>query len=223
MQRISISQLYQREWQVKRHQLQWLYPLVLFVLIITLFPLAIGADESWLQRLGVPAVWIACLLSLVIGVEDLFRPEFDNGTLAQLVLTKTSLSLWVLVRLSIHWLFSAGIISVLSLFAVPLFRLSWAIAGLLMLSILLSTPMLLMFSSLASALTLSLKHNAVLVPLIALPLQLPVLIFATGTIELYTHSLNYLPTLALLLAGSILAVLFLPLVIAYILKMAWLS
>ncbi len=203
--------------------MQWLYALVLFLLIITLFPLAVGTETLWLQRLGVPAVWIACLLSLVIGIEDLFRPELDNGTLAQLVVSKTPLALWVLIRLSIHWLFSAGMIAILSLLVVPLFHLSWSQAGLLMLSIILSTPLLLMFSSVASALTLSLKHNALLVPLIALPLQLPVLIFATGTIDLYNTGLNYLPTLALLLAGSILAILFAPWIIAYILKMAWLS
>lgn len=76
----------QREWYIKRQgMVQWLYPLVLFLLIITLFPLAIGTEPSTLLRLASSAVWIAALLSLVIGVDDLFRPDFDNGTLALLV------------------------------------------------------------------------------------------------------------------------------------------
>ncbi len=229
---ISLAQLYRREWQVKQYKAQWLSPLVLFLLIITLFPLAMGTEAKLLHHLGVPAVWIACLLSMVIGVDDLFRPEFDNGTLAQLVVARVSLPLWVLVRLSLHWLFSAGMITLLSVLAVPLFALSWAEVGLLMLSILVASPILLVFSAVATAillafsavataLTLSLKNGAVLVPLLALPLQLPVLIFATGTLDLYSQGLNYLPTLALLLGGSILAVLFVPWVIAYILRMAW--
>ncbi len=221
---ISFRALWQREWQAKKQgKMQWLYPLVLFLIILTLFPLAVGNEPNFLERLGVPAVWIACLLSLIMGIDNLFKPELDNGTLAQLIVAKASLSLWVLARLTIHWLFSAGIVAILSLLAVPFFGLSWRQAGLLMLSIIISSPMLLMFAAMASSLTLSIKNGAVLVPLIALPLQLPVLIFAIGCIDLYSAGLNTLPIFALLLAGSILCVIILPWVMAYTLKMAWLS
>ena len=75
----------------------------------------------------------------------------------------------------------------------------------------------------ASSLTLSLKNGAVLVPLISLPMQLPVLIFATGAVGQFAMGLNGYPILALLLAGSILAVIVTPFVIAFSLKLAWLS
>ena len=62
---IDFSALWQREWQIKQqNKVQWLYPLVLFLIIITLFPLAMGTEPKLLQQLGVPAVWIAALLSL---------------------------------------------------------------------------------------------------------------------------------------------------------------
>lgn len=221
---IHFRQLWRREWQVKQQgAVQWLYPLVLFLMIITLFPLAVGTEPQLLQRLGVPAVWIAALLSLVMGVDGLFKPALDNGTLAQLVVAKASLPLWVLIRLAIHWLFSSGIVAVLSLLTVPLFQLSWFEAWILMVSIIAGSPMLLMLSAVASSLTLSLKNGAVLVPLIALPMQLPVLIFATGAVDLFASGLNGLPILALLLAGSIVSVLVMPLVIALTLKMSWLN
>lgn len=212
----------QREWHIKRQgMVQWLYPLVLFLLIITLFPLAIGTEPSLLLRLAGSAVWIAALLSLVIGVDELFRPDFDNGTLAQLVVANAPLPFWVLIRLGVHWLFSAGFVALLSLLAVPLFGLPWAEALMLMLSIIVGSPMLLMLSAIASSLTLTLKNGAVLVPLIALPMQLPVLIFATGAVDLYATGLNGFPTLALLGAGSILAIMATPWAIAAILKMSW--
>ena len=220
---ISFMQLWRREWQVKQQgAVQWLYPLVLFLVIVTLFPLAVGSEPQLLQRLGVPAVWIAALLSLVMGVDGLFKPALDNGTLAQLVVAKAS-PLWVLMRLTIHWLFSSGIVALLSLLASPLFGLSWFEAGILMASIIVGSPMLLMLSAIASSLTLSLKNGAVLVPLIALPMQLPVLIFATGAVDLFATGLNGLPILALLLAGSIISVLVMPWVIAMTLKMSWLN
>ena len=221
---ISFTQLWRREWQVKQQgTVQWLYPLVLFLVIVTLFPLAVGSEPQLLQRLGVSAVWIAALLSLVMGVDGLFKPALDNGTLAQLVVAQVSLSLWVLIRLVIHWIFSSGIIALLSLLAVPLFGLSWFETGILMASIIVGSPMLLMLSAIASSLTLSLKNGAVLVPLIALPMQLPVLIFATGAVDLFATGLNGVPILALLLAGSIVSVLVMPWVIALTLKMSWLN
>lgn len=211
-----------REWQIKwQGAVSWLYPLVLFLLIITLFPLAIGSEPNLLLRLAPSAVWIAALLALVIGVDDLFRSEFDNGVLAQLVATKAPLILWVLARLLVHWLFSAGMVALLSLLVVVLFAMPMADALMLMLSILVGSPLLLTLSAIASSLTLTLKNGAVLVPLIALPMQLPVLIFATGAVDLQTTGLNGLPTLALLAAGSIIAILATPWVVAAVLKMAW--
>lgn len=221
---IGFLALWRREWQVKQQgAVQWLYPLVLFLIIITLFPLAVGSEPQLLQRLGVPAVWIAALLSLVMGVEGLFKPAFDNGTLAQLIVARASLPVWVLVRLLIHWIFSSGLVAILSWLAIGLFGLSWGETAMLSLSIIVGSPMLLMLSAIASSLTLSLKNGAVLVPLIALPMQLPVLIFATGAVDLFSTGLNALPILALLAAGSIIAVIVTPWVISVTLKMAWLN
>ncbi|MFC0820719.1 heme exporter protein CcmB [Moraxella marmotae] len=211
-----------REWQIKRQgAVQWLFPLVLFLLIITLFPLAIGSEPQLLLRLAPSAVWIAALLALVIGVDDLFRAEFDNGTLAQMVVAQAPLPVWVLARLMVHWLFSAGVVSLLSLLVIVLFEMPSMDALMLMLSIIAGSPMLLALSAIASSLTLTLKNGAVLVPLIALPMQLPVLIFATGAVDLYATGLDGTPTLALLMAGSIIAMLLTPWVVASVLKMAW--
>ena len=211
-----------REWQIKRQgAVQWLFPLVLFLLIITLFPLAIGSEPNLLLRLAPSAVWIAALIALVIGVDDLFRGEFDNGTLAQMVVAKSPLSIWVLARLMVHWLFSAGVVAILSLLVIVLFGMAAADALVLALSIIVGSPLLLALSAIASSLTLTLKNGAVLVPLIALPMQLPVLIFATGAVDLHATGLNGLPTLALMAAGSIIAILVTPWVVASVLKMAW--
>ena len=203
---IDFSALWQREWQIKQqNKVQWLYPLVLFLIIITLFPLAMGTEPKLLQQLGVPAVWIAALLSLIMGMENLFRPALDNGTLAQLVVARASIPTWVLVRLIVHWLTSAGMVCLLAFLAMPLFGLTSQAAIALSASILVGSPILLCLSA------------------IALPMQLPVLIFATGAVGQFAMGLNGYPILALLLAGSILAVIVTPFVIAFSLKLAWLS
>ncbi|WFF39131.1 heme exporter protein CcmB [Moraxella nasibovis] len=211
-----------REWQIKRQgAVQWLFPLMIFLIIITLFPLAVGSEPELLLRLAPSAVWIAALLSLVMGVDELFKADLENGTLAQIVVSDAPLSVWVLARLLIHWLFSAGFVAVLALLAAPLFKMPLNETLMLMLSIVVGSPLMLMLSAIASSLTLSLKNGAVLVPLIALPMQLPVLIFATGAVDLYATGLNGLPTLALLGAMSIVSVIVTPWVVAQTLKMAW--
>lgn len=221
---VDFSVLWQREWQIRQqNKVQWLYPLVLFLIIITLFPLAVGTEPKLLQQLGTPAVWIAGLLSLIMGMESLFRPALENGTLAQLVVSRASLPLWVLVRLIVHWLTGAGMVAILAFLAMPLFGLTVSQTLALSVSIVVGSPMLLCLSAIASSLTLSLKNGAVLVPLIALPMQLPVLIFATGAVDLFATGMNGFPILALLLAGSIFAMIISPFVIAFSLKLAWLS
>lgn len=221
---VDFSVLWQREWRIRQqNKVQWLYPLVLFLIIITLFPLTVGTEPKLLQQLGTPAVWIAGLLSLIMGMDNLFRPALENGTLAQLVVSRASLPLWVLVRLIIHWLTGAGMVAILAVLAMPLFGLNTLQMLALSASIVVGSPMLLCLSAIASSLTLSLKNGAVLVPLIALPMQLPVLIFATGAVDLFSTGMNGLPILALLLAGSIFALIISPFVIAFSLKLAWLS
>lgn len=218
----TLTALARREWQIKQQGLmQWLHPLVIFVMIVTLFPLAIGNEPALLTRLAVPIVWIAGLLSLVIGVDGLFKPEFDNGTLSQIVVSGTSLPVWVLIRIGIHWLFGAGCVAVLSLLAMPLFSLELKDVLVLGGSILVGSPILLALSAIASSLTLSAKNGAILVPLIAIPMQLPVLIFATGAVERFMMGMPSLPIFALLLAGSIFAIMISPFVIAMALKLAW--
>lgn len=212
---------FRREWQLKQQGvMSWLHPLVIFLLILTLFALAVGNEPTLLARLAVAVVWIAALLSLVIGMDGLFKEDFDNGALAQVITASTGLPLWVLVRLFVHWLFGAGMVALLSLLATPLFGLSLSGSVVLGVSVLVGSPMMLMLGAIASALTLTVKNGAVLLPLIALPLQLPVLIFAVGAVERFMMGLSFLPVFALLLAGSILALIIAPWVIAWCLKMA---
>lgn len=211
-----------REWQIKRQgAVQWLFPLMIFLIIMTLFPLAVGSEPVLLLRLATSAIWIATLLSLVMGVDDLFKADMENGTLAQLVVSGSPLSVWVFVRLLVHWQFSAGFVAILSLLATPLFNMPFDETLILMLSIVVGSPLMLMLSAIASSLVLSLKNGAVLVPLIALPMQLPVLIFATGAVDLYATGLNALPTFALLGAMSIISTIITPWVVAQILRTAW--
>jgi heme exporter protein B len=125
-----------------------------------------------------------------------------------------------MVKVSVHWLMSGFVLALLSILSMPLFGLNQSEAGVLACSLLLGTPVLTLLAAIAAALTVSLRNGSVLMSLIALPLQLPVLIFATGAVEVFRAGGAILSIFALLAAGLILAVIFVPFAIAAALRSA---
>lgn len=216
-----MSILWRREWALKvRTPAGWLYPVVFFLMVLVLFPLAAGASPKLLAQIGGAAVWIAALLSVLLGMDSLFRSDVDDGTLEQVVVSRYSLPVWVLIKVAVHWLTGGFVLTLLSGLAMPLFGLSADETAVLALGLLLGTPTLTLLAAVAAALTVSLRGSGVLVPLIALPLQLPVLVFATGAVDIVQTGGQVLPVLALLAALLILAVVLLPWAIAGALRLA---
>lgn len=198
----------------------WLYPVVFFLMVLVLFPLAVGASAKLLNQIGAAAVWIAALLAVLLGMESLFRADVEDGTLEQVVVARVSLPLWALIKVAVHWLTGGLLLAVLSSLAMPLFGLSAYEALILAVSLLLGTPVLTLLAALAAALTVSLRGNGVLLPLIALPLQLPVLVFATGAVDLAREQLPVMPVLLLLLGLCLLSMILLPFAVAVALRLA---
>ena len=153
-------------------------------------------------------------------MESLFRADVEDGTLEQVVVARLSLPLWALLKATVHWLTGGLLLSLLSSLAMPLFGLSAYEALILAVSLLLGTPILTLLAAFAAALTVSLRGNGVLLPLIALPLQLPVLVFATGAVGLAREQLPVLPVLLLLLGLCLLSIILLPFALALALRLA---
>lgn len=214
---ISTHALILREWQYKCQSMHdWAQPLALFVIIITLFAIAVGGAPNLLAQIGAPIVWTAILLCQSTSAETLFRPDVENGMVAQIMLAQ-SMVRWVWVRVLFFWVFGAGFLALISVLALPLFNLSskalWVLWG----SAVLGTPMLSCMTAIAHALTLGLKNSALLVPIIALPMQLPILIFAIGAVDASAMGLNSAPVLMLLGGLSLLAMVLTPPLVAWIL------
>jgi len=60
------------------HLSSWVYTLVFFVLVLLLFPLAVGANTQFLNHIGVAAIWIAAVLAVLLGMEGLFRTDVEE-------------------------------------------------------------------------------------------------------------------------------------------------
>ena len=151
-----------------------------FLILVTIMPFALGPDLKLLARLGPAILWIAALLSTLLGLDRLFQGDSDDGSLDGMINAATPLEAVVLVKCLAHWVTSALPLIVVS----PLFGLMLAMEpaplGLVTLTLLAGTPALTMIGAIGAALTVSLRRGGLLMAVLALPLTIPVLIFGVS-------------------------------------------
>lgn len=179
---------------------------VFFVIVCSLFPLAIGPEPQLLQRMGPGVVWVAALLAAMLGMPKMFADDAVDGTLEQLLLSTTPLALLALAKVAAHWLLSGLLLVIVS----PVLALQYGLPaeqiGVLMLSLLIGTPVLSLIGAIGSALTVGVRGAAVLLCLLVLPLVTPVLIFGAGAVDAATAGLGvagHFSILGAMLAASL--------------------
>lgn len=180
-------------------------PLWFFIIVITLFPLGLGPEPQLLARIAPGIVWVAALLASLLSLERLFRDDFLDGTLEQLLLLPSPLALTVLGKVCAHWVVTGLPLLILSPVIALLLSLDFNTWKAVALTILLGTPTLSFIGAIGVALTVGLRKGGVLLSLLVLPLYIPVLIFATGAIDAASMGMplgGYLAILGAMLAGS---------------------
>lgn len=158
-------------------------PLLFVVIVVTLFPLAVGPGPDILGRIATGVIWVAALLSALLGSERLFRDDFLDGNLEQLVLLPAPLPVLALGKICVHWLLSGLPLVILAPLCALLLKLPVDAWGVLMLTLLVGTPMLSAMTAVGAALTVSLGRGGALLSLLLLPLFIPLLIFAAAAVE----------------------------------------
>ncbi|HID4397877.1 TPA: heme exporter protein CcmB, partial [Klebsiella pneumoniae] len=83
-----------------------LNPLWFFLIVITLFPFGVGAAPQLLAQIAPGVVWVAALLAALLVMDRLFRDDWQDGSLEQLLLLPTPLVAVVLVKVVAHWMMS---------------------------------------------------------------------------------------------------------------------
>ena len=87
-----------------RRKSEMLQPLVFLLVVTSLFPLGVGPEPGRLASIAPGVIWIAALLATVLALDSLFRSDFDDGTLEQLVLSGQPLTMIALAKILAHWL-----------------------------------------------------------------------------------------------------------------------
>jgi heme exporter protein B len=156
---------------------EWLQPLIFFLVVTTLFPLATDPQLSRLRDMAPAALWVAALLSSLLALELLFREDGQDGSLEQLAVSGLPLAWLLLAKCCVHWLLTGlPLVLVAPLVATALGAPSAAIPGILG-ALLLGSVTLSLIGAVGAGLTLGLRRGGVLLALLVLPLAVPVLIF----------------------------------------------
>jgi heme exporter protein B len=166
-----------------RHRSELANPLLFFIIVISLFPLGISPESKHLQTIAPGVIWVAALLAAMLSLDNLFRADFEDGTLEQTALSAHSLPLLVLAKVLAHWLVTGLPLIILApLLGILLFLPQHATPTLIA-TLTLGTPVLSLIGAIGVALTVGLRRGGVLLSLLVLPLYIPVLIFAAGAVN----------------------------------------
>ncbi|MFK5912967.1 MAG: heme exporter protein CcmB [Woeseiaceae bacterium] len=215
------TQIFKRDLLIAfRRRSEIIHPIIFFVMVISLFPLAIGDDKALLQKIAPAIIWVTALLATMLSLDNLFRSDFEDGSLEQMTLLKTPLSFLVTAKITAHWVITGlPLILITPLLAVLLYMPSESVS-MLLLTLLLGTPTLSLIGAVGIALTVGLRQGGVILSLLILPLYIPVLIFATLALQNAEQGFSAEAQLAMMLAILVLAITLSPFAIAAALKVS---
>jgi len=203
-----------------RRRSEIIHPLIFFVMVISLFPLAIGDDKVLLQKIAPAIIWVTALLATMLSLDNLFRSDFEDGSLEQMTLLKTPLSLLVTAKITAHWFITGLPLLLITPLLAVLLYVPTEMISMLLLTLLLGTPTLSLIGAVGIALTVGLRQGGVILSLLILPLYIPVLIFATLALQNSAQGFSAEAQLAMMLAILVLAITLSPFAIAAALKVS---
>ncbi len=166
-----------------RRKGDWLTAQFFFVMVVSMFPLGIGADPEQLRRVAGGVLWVAALLASLLSLARLYADDHRDGSLEQMLLSPQPALILALGKAVAHWL----IFGLPLLFIAPLLGLQFALPPeaivTLVISLAIGTPVLSLLGGVGAALTLGLRGGGTLLTLLILPLYVPALIFGAGAVD----------------------------------------
>ena len=160
-----------------------LNPFMFFIIVVSLFPIGVSPEGAMLRQIAAGVIWIAVLLASMLSMDSLYRSDYEDGTLEQLLLSSMPLYLLVFAKNIAHWLVSGLPVIVVSPLLAYMLALPAEGYPTLVASLLLGTPVVGMLGSIAVALTVGLGSRGLILAVITVPMSVPVLIFGTLAVQ----------------------------------------
>lgn len=217
----AIAAVLQRDLRLAmRRKSEVLTAVFFFVVVASLFPLAIGPEPDMLRKIAPGILWVGALLASLLSLGRLFAADYQDGTLEQMALSPTPMPLLVAAKVLAHWLLSGLPLALLSPVLALQFDLDSATMWVLFSSLLLGTALLSFLGAVGAALTLGVRGGEVLLSLLLLPLYIPALVFGSGAVEAQMVGMGYGAQMSILTAMLVVAAFFGPWACALALRIA---
>lgn len=158
-----------------RRRAAWVEPFVFFTVVMVLFSLAL--DAAVLEKSAPAVVWVSVLLANFLCLEKLLRPDFDNGSLEQILIGPCPPAVAVLAKVLVHWLVVSVPLLVLAPLYATLLFLPPAAVGVTVAALALGTLTVNLIGATGAALVVSLHRSSLLSGLLVMPLYIPTLVF----------------------------------------------
>lgn len=185
-----------------------LQPVMLFILMIALFPLSLSPDSATLAPISGGLLMMAAFFASLLPLENIFADDAADSTIETIMTTAAPLPVYTLARMIAHWLANGLTVTILSPLALIMLGSTVTNWPLVIAITLAATLLFTLIGSSISALVLSTRKGAILLALLAAPLYIPVLIFGSGALGQIVA--NETPKTPLLLLWAMVAA-FLPL------------
>jgi len=194
--------------------------IVFFIIVLTLFPLALNPPDADLPILGAGLVWVAALLANILSLGRLFEHDYQDGSIDEL-LASSQVYVCVLAKIFSHWLVTGLPLVLISLIAGVAYQLNSEALGVMLISLLIGTPILSLIGAIGASLIIGLRNSGSLLALLIMPLNIPTLIYGAAAIrESIENGSNVGSYLLLLTAMLIVALVFAPLIASAGLKIS---
>jgi heme exporter protein B len=203
-----------------RHRNELFNPLFFFVLVVMLFPLGTSPDKQLLMTIAPGVIWVAALLASMLSLDTLFRADYEDGTLEQILISPHPLSVLVLAKIISHWLVTGLPMILLAPLLAIFMYLPEKGVGVLMLTLAIGTPVLSLVGAIGMGLTVGLRRGGMLLSLLVLPLYIPVLIFSANAVDAHLADMAIKGQIYFLLAVLMLAITLAPVAAAAALRIS---
>lgn len=202
---------FQRERLLLRRQSSHLVNGFCFFLLVGLvYQIMLGADLVIPEGVALVVLWVLSFLSILLIADGWVVADIESGFYEFWLSQGRSLWLLFLVKLTVQWIVIASLFVIFS----PLlcFQLGVSIVHipLVMLSLFISSLAMVCLCGFGAAVTAGQASSGLLMAVLVMPLNIPPMIFGAGAVMEQMQSYNPVPILVLLAALSLAAILLLP-------------
>ena len=197
----SFYQIFKREFFINFKKLSnFIMNTFFFFLGILIFIFSIGPDSSLISNFSNSIIWTIVLFCIILGVEQFFSDDYNDGSLKELLSIGYSTEIIILAKILVMWIFLIFPIILTSPILFVIMQMNFLEYKVLVLSIAIGSPSLLLIASSAVLLTIQSNQNKLILLLLVFPFYIPTLIFGVNNKASLLDSENFFMNFFILIA-----------------------